>query len=76
MRLLECLEHAQPVHGGLQREDVEVTGVDGRDASPGQFLPADPRVFVRLDDHRDVNGEERAAVVRRAGRQQPADVGG
>ena len=76
VRLLERLEQAEPVLGRLRGEDVEVAGVDGRDAGLGQRLATGPRVLVRLDDHRDVAGLHRAVGVRRAGGQQPADVGG
>ncbi|COX35783.1 Uncharacterised protein [Mycobacterium tuberculosis] len=56
LRRVERLQQAQPVLGGLRGEHVGVTGVDRRDARLRQRIPARPRVFVMLDDHRDVCG--------------------
>ena len=70
VRLLERLEQAQPVLRRLRGEDVEVAGVDGRDAGLGQRLATGPRVLVRLDDHRDVAGLHRRG--RRTSRRRPA----
>ena len=70
VRLLERLQQAQPVPGRLRGEDVEVAGVDRRDAGLGQRLATGPRVLVGLDDHRDVTGPHRLA--RRTSRRRRA----
>ena len=69
VRLIECLQQAQPVLGGVRPEDVGVTGVDGRDARLAQRAVAGAGVHVLLDDHRDVARTEGFTVERGAAGQ-------
>ena len=59
VRLVECLQQAQPVVGRRRAEHVGVAGVHGGDARGGQRVEARAAVSVGLDDHRDVAGPQR-----------------
>ncbi len=76
VRLVERLQQAQPVLGGVRPEDVGVAGVDRRDACFNQRVVTGAGVHVLLDDHRDVPRPDRLAIERGAACQQVADVGG
>ena len=76
VRLIECLQQAQPVVGRRRAEDVGVAGVHRGDARGGQRVEAHAAVSVRLDDHRDVTRPQRPVAEGRAAREQRGDVGG
>ena len=62
VRLVERLQHGQPVVARLGVEHIGVTGVHRRNAGLGQCGEAGPGVLALLHDHRDVGGLDRSAV--------------
>ena len=76
VRLVERLQQAQPVRGGVGVEDVGVAGVHRRDARLAQRPVTRAGILVALHDHRDITCLQRPAVERGAVGQQASDVGG
>ena len=75
VRLVERLQQAQPVLGGVGVEDVGVAGVHRGDVCLAQRAVTRARVLVALDDHRDIACLQRPAVEGGAVGQQASDVG-
>ena len=74
--LVERLQQAQPVVGGLGGKHIGIPGVHRRDTGCTQRVVAGSGVLVGLDDHRDIARLQRFLVERRPAGQQRADVGG
>ena len=76
VRLLERLEHGQPLDRGRGREDAASAGDHGRDPHVSQGSARGGQVVVARGDHRDVARFEPPAVVRRLRGEERPDVAG